>query len=317
MFGPVTNRPILSLADLESHDPGAPSGGSERRFKCPLCTPAGRHLALNTTTGAWWCHRCLSYGLIREKWTNQSGQPGQRAARKVPRSTLTPRTEPKPPELDKWAWRAFWDECEPITYTPGAAYLRGRGIDDDLAYAAGIRYSDTFAVLDSEGRAWRRTEHCILFPFQDRAGRVVAVNIRFIDVPSGEQKRKTVTLGPRNLGAFMPLGPLKRDPIMVVEGPIDALSLCMAGIPALALVGTAGTTWLPEACVLKNVAIALDSDERGEAGAERLRTLLAPVGARMARWRPEAKDWNDDIRAVGPEVMRQRIEDLHTRDFSS
>ena len=206
-----------------------------------------------------------------------------------------------------------------MTYTPGAAYLRERGIDDDLAYESGIRYADQFAVQDTAGKEWRRAERCILFPFRDRAGQVVAVNIRFIDVPSSDQKRKTVTLGPRNSGAFMgPVyvaDPLKRDPIVVVEGPIDALSLTMAGVPALALVGTAGTGWLPEACVLKNVVLALDNDERGDGGAERLRGLLAPVGARMARWRPSSKDWNDDLRADGSDVLRVRIDDLYARDF--
>jgi hypothetical protein len=319
-LGPVTDRPILSLADLEAHDPDAPSGGRERRFKCPLCTPAGRHLALNVETGAWWCHRCLNYGLIRERWRNQPGAAAFRSVKRAPQSTLTPCTAPKPPEPDKWSWRAFWEDCEPILWTPGAAYLRDRGIDDELAYEAGIRYADRFAVQDTAGKEWRRDERCILFPFRDRGGRVVAVNIRFIDVPSSDQKRKTVTLGPRNTGAFMgPVAvadPLKRDPIVVVEGPIDALSLTMAGVPALALVGTAGTGWLPEACVLKNVALALDNDERGNDGAERLRGLLAPVGARMTRWRPAAKDWNDDLRVVGPDKLRERIEALYSQTFA-
>src|SRR5215210_4508696 len=302
MFGTVTDRPVLSLAELEAHDPSAPAGGTERRFKCPLCTPAGRHLALNTTTGAWWCHRCLNYGLIRERWRIQSGQPSQQRARKAPQSTLVPRTAPRPPEPDKWSWRESWGDAEPIAYTPGAHYLRDRGIDEELAREAGLRYADQFAVQDAAGREWSRAERCIWFPFMDRAGAIVAVNVRFIDVPSNDQKRKTVTLGPRNLGAVMVCDPLHRDPIVVVEGPIDALSLAMAGVPALALVGTAGTGWLPEACVLTNVALALDNDERGDGGSERLRMLLEPVGARLARWRPSAKDWNDDLRAIGPDA---------------
>jgi hypothetical protein len=321
LLGRVDNRPILSLADLEAHDPEAPAGATERRFRCPLCTPKGRHLALNMATGAWWCHRCLNYGLLRERWRNQPGEAAFRSVRKVPRPSLAERLASKPLDPDKWSWRAFWADCESITYTPGAAYLRDRGIDDELAYEAGIRYADRFEVRDTEGKAWTREERCILFPFRDRAGQVVAVNIRFIDVPSSDQKRKTVTLGPRNSGAFMgPIGvadPLRRDPIVVVEGPIDALSLAMAGVPALALVGTAGTGWLPEACVLKNVAIALDNDERGQLGAGRLCGLLTPVGARIARWLPETKDWNDDLRTIGPEALRLRIEDLYAQTFTA
>lgn len=307
MLTSSSSRPILSLADLEAHDPAAPAGRNERRFRCPLCKPDGRHLALNVDTGAWWCHRCLSYGLLRERWRNQTAQPDLRIARKTPRSTLTPPAPPRPAEPDKWSWRETWDDLEPITYTPGAAYLRGRGIADEVSYAAGVRYADQFVVHDTEGKEWRRNERCIWFPFVDRSGAVVAVNVRFIDVPSSDQKRKTVTLGPRNAGAFMVGDPLRHDPIVVVEGPIDALSLAMAGAPALALVGTAGTGWLPEACVLRNVAIALDSDERGDLGADRLRALLAPVGARVVRWRPAAKDWNDELRATGADALRGRL----------
>lgn len=318
MLGTVTSRPILSLSELEAHDPGAPSGGTERRFKCPLCAPAGRHLALNTATGAWWCHRCLNYGLIRERWRNQ--QPGPALARPTrkpaPRSTLTPVAPPRPPEPDKWSWREAWADLEPIAYTPGSHYLHGRGIDEEVARAAGLRYADQFVVRDTEGKEWRRNERCIWFPFTDRAGAVVAINIRFIDVPSTDQKRKTLTLGPRNLGAFMVDDPLRGEPIVVVEGPIDALSLGMAGVPALALVGTAGTGWLPEACVLKNVAIALDNDERGQGGSERLRTLLAPVGARMARWRPSGKDWNDDLGVIGTQAMQDRLANLYAEGFT-
>jgi Toprim domain-containing protein len=315
MFGPVKDRPILSLADLEAHDPGAPSVSGERRFKCPLCTPSGRHLALNVETGAWWCHRCLAYGLIRERWRNQPGQTPLRPMRKSPQSTLTPRRAPTPPEPEKWSWREAWGDAEPIAYTPGAHYLRDRGIDEELAREAKLRYTDQFVVHDTAGREWRRDERCIWFPFRDRAGTIVAVNIRFIDVPSSDQKHKTLTLGPRNSGAVMVCDPLRRDPIVVVEGPIDALSLAMAGVPALALVGTAGTGWLPEACVLKNVALALDNDERGDLGCERLTGLLKPVGARLARWRSSAKDWNDDLQAIGPDALRARIDELYARDF--
>src|SRR3954471_17738005 len=103
----AADRPVLSLADLEAHDPNAPTGATERRFKCPLCTPAGRHLALNTATGAWWCHRCLNYGLISERWTHQPGQPALHKVKRAPQSTLAERLAPKPPEPEKWSWRAF------------------------------------------------------------------------------------------------------------------------------------------------------------------------------------------------------------------
>lgn len=70
-------------------------------------------------------------------------------------------------------------------------------------------------------------------------------------------------------------------------------------IPAAPFWTAARGRELPEACVLRNVALALDDDDCGDGCAERLRDLLTPVGARMVHWRPEAKDWNDDLRAIG------------------
>jgi phage/plasmid primase-like uncharacterized protein len=302
------NRVALSLAEIQSSDPHPRTSAGRMRFACPLCRSAGRHLAVDDITGRWRCWRCQSYGIIRERWADRgetsrldlaaafgSTAEAALAARKL--AERRPVAQEPPPD-DRWPWRPAWDDAEPITYTPGAAYLRTRGIDEELAYQAGVRYADRFL--------WRR-ERCVIFPFRDRAGAIVAVNARFIDVPSSDQKRKTLSRGPRSLGAFMTPGALEHAPVVVVEGPADALSLAMAGIPALALVGTSGTDWLPEACAGKQVAVALDNDERGEDGSLRLARLIAQRGGRPFRCRPSAHDWNDELREHGAAALRSAV----------
>ncbi len=69
----MTDRPVLSLAELEAYDPRAPfRGGKERRFCCPLpaCAEkridaAHRSLTANVETGAWHWWRCGAAGKLQ------------------------------------------------------------------------------------------------------------------------------------------------------------------------------------------------------------------------------------------------------------
>src|SRR5215208_1014933 len=79
-------RPVLSLAELEAHDPRATSHGTERRFRCPRCQGRGRHLAANVETGAWHCHRCGASGKLREFWTERT--PGYSPSRAQHRAAI-------------------------------------------------------------------------------------------------------------------------------------------------------------------------------------------------------------------------------------
>ncbi len=92
---------VLTLADLERHDPHPQTGSDEQRFLCPLdgCrdhTDPRRHRSLtaNVYTGLWWCHRCGSGGMLREFWKDgaraQSYHPPRAAKTAAP---ATPRPE--------------------------------------------------------------------------------------------------------------------------------------------------------------------------------------------------------------------------------
>jgi DNA primase len=104
-------------------------------------------------------------------------------------------------------------------------------------------------------------------------------------------------------------GALDASPVVIVEGPLCALTLALVGVPAVALMGTTTPKWLPRALALRRVVLALDSDEAGDRA---VRDTLTPafgiVGATVERWRPAgAKDWNDVLRSGGTAVLRAAL----------
>ena len=190
------------------------------------------------------------------------------------------------------AWRQQLAGAVPVAGTPGADYLAGRGIPVERAAAAGVLYAPRFY-----GRP------AVLFPLRNRAGELVAVGGRYID----EGTPKARTAGPKKFGVFSTLGAFKGEPRVITEAPIDALSLAVAGIPALALDGVTWPDWLPKATAFQRVALAFDADDPGDIAAGKLTTALQRFGAKVERWRPITKDWNDDLTTLGVDLVRDRL----------
>ena len=183
---------------------------------------------------------------------------------------------------------------QPLEGTPGATYLEGRGLDPHQAHLAGARYSPSW-----HGRP------AILFPLRDAKGALVAAHGRHTD---DRDNPKAHTDGSRSIGAFVTPGALEETPLVIVEGPMCALTLAQAGIPALALCGTDGPEWLPRRAAFQRVLLALDADEAGDKGATKLADALESLGARCERLRPEgAKDWNDLLTSAGADTLRATL----------
>lgn len=294
---------VLSLTDLEANDPRSSRGRRERRFLCPLCgkdkprDAAHRSLALNTSTGAWTCHRCGERGLLREHWTNT--QPMSRRART---GAAMNRAFSLPPSSDKTGsrkvdedqrWHETWESSRPLKSTAGAAYMEGRGIPAEAAAETGVRFTPTWY-----GRP------AVLFPVLDHAGALVAVSGRFVD----SRGPKSQCGGPKSLGAFATPGALSAPLVAVTEAPIDSLSLWLCGIASVALSGTSWPEWLPTALAFKPVLLAMDADPPGDAAAKNLGEELSARGARPCRLRPRgAKDWNGVLELRGVEPLRNHL----------
>lgn len=300
---------FLTLTDLETHDRDAPKtdGKGERRFVCPLPACSGkrrdsahRSLSLNVETGAWHCHRCGEGGVLRE---NQRTRSSVATAREL--IGLNRLTAPRPPEQPAragaggdWAttgWLADLDTAVPIAGTPGATYLATRAIPADLAMESGVLFCPSWAGHPA-----------VLFLFFDRKGALVAIAGRYTAPSPGMSPHRTA--GAKKLGVFSTPGALTAACRVIVEAPIDALSLAACGVPAIAIGGKTAPDWLPAACAFRRVVIATDKDQGGDEAAATLAPMFYALGAKCERLRPpEGKDWNDSLRSLGAAALTRAL----------
>jgi hypothetical protein len=306
----VTAPDVLSLADLEAYDPQAPAGNRERRFLCPLCGDgkphdrAHRSLSASTEHGAWHCNRCDARGKLIDFWTAPPGEkPGgsfrTRKARRAPSPLVTDYAA-----TDETAqeWQQLLKGLKPLAGTPGETYLSGRGIPMETARRNGARFSPNWY-----GRP------AVVWPIRNHRSTLVAAQGRYTDARTDPKAR---TAGPKSNGVFMAswrsedsartFAPLEASApaVIITEAPIDALSLCAAGYPAIALCGTSGPGWLHIACGLRRVLLAFDGDSAGDNAAAALIDRLEPYGARCERLRPDnGKDWNEVLQAIGADAL--------------
>jgi DNA primase len=300
----------LYLAQLEAADPRAPQG-VERRFCCPFCgdgkarDAAHRSLNVNTQNGAFVCQRCKESGKLADFWEERP-QTNRRdfARQQLQRATALP-TAATPPsdeaqiEAQAKADRltAQLESARPLEGTSGAAYLLGRGVSVEVASAAGVQFCPDWM----KSPKWRGCA-AVIFPIRNRAGDIVAAQGREI---GGAGK---FSLGPKSQGIFATAGALDSKRLIIAEAPIDALSLAVAGCPAVALCGTSGPDWLPKFCYRRRVLLAFDADDAGDDAARDLMPKLESFGATCERLRPEgAKDWNELLNVSGSDEIRRQI----------
>jgi hypothetical protein len=289
---------------LVINDPRSPYGRQQRRFLCPFCgsgkprDSAHRSLCSNTETGAWMCHRCGERGLLGEYWSHSPsilnlspqwiGEGVFRPYASRNRAVMPGR---------KFDWRRSWRNSSRLRGTPGKTFLERRGILTGFAELSGVRFS----------AAWYGRP-AVLFPVNDYSGNLVAVSGRFID---GGRFSKTLAAGRTSLGVFSTPNASESAVIAIVEGPIDALSLALCGLPAVAMLGTRWPEWLPEAATSKSVFVATDADVAGDDAAGRMTSELASFGCWPLRLRPHlGKDWNDALIRQGRSALRQLFSEI-------
>jgi len=133
------------------------------------------------------------------------------------------------------------------------------------------------------------------------ARELVGLSLRTIG--EGEAKKFTVKADPEApSGVYASPGAFTAATVIIVEAPIDALSLLAAGSgPVIATIGTNLPSWLAERLALKRVILAYDADEAGETATKNAAAKLREFGADPVRMRPPApwKDWNEVLQAVG------------------
>ena len=302
----------LSLADLESFDPHARKSGMERRFCCPLCNDGRklsldhRSLALDTSTGAWLCHRCKEKGLLID---NQTARAAPGAARQKPRmyampgsitaAAPAPKPAHAPEDIEKKTeqYKAIMESCTGIQGTPAETYLAGRGIGLDPGAGYDVGYSPNcygseaiiFYLLGADGQRVGMQSRGIKYK-----------TFRIIKDPAADQTGQ-IFATPGAMGA--------PSWVVIVEAPIDALSLAVCGVSAIATIGTNFPDWLAPKMIFRNVYLAHDNDQAGDNGARAAAENLQRFGATWRRLRPPegCKDWNDALQDMGREKLRHYL----------
>jgi hypothetical protein len=164
----------------------------------------------------------------------------------------------------------------PLAGTPGQAYVERRGIPIAVANAAGVRFDADFG-----GRA------AVIAALRDRDDNLASIPGRYLRVVRSQNK---MLIGTGN-GMISVLGGWRAEPLILVEGLFDALSLATCGISCAATIGR-WTQWLPEVSRSRMVWLAFDASKSGEAEATRYHGLLLGADLRRLRPPPLCKDWN-------------------------
>lgn len=227
---------------------------------CPACGKA-RHLYIDATTGAWFCHHCQSAGAFPRllealgiSSVTSSAPPDFSSS-----TLLSPFARPKffsAPSPEQIA--AAHHRLLGPSGSAAVEYLKSRTITLDAIHFFRLG-------LDRHDAAdWIAIPH-----FENGK----AVNTKYRTVPPAgktfrrHQGGKSVLFNADLLAALPP-----GDPLLIVEGEFDALVLWSAGVRnVIAITGGAGTIlpeWVAQLEAVPRILLCLDNDDAGRKGAQ-------------------------------------------------
>lgn len=187
----------------------------------------------------------------------------------------------------------------PLAGSAGQAYVERRGVPVAVAVAAGVRFENDFA-----GRP------AVIVALRDNAGRLTSVHGRYLDTVRGQNKM--LTIGPGD-GAISVLNGWHAEPLILVEGLFDALSLATCGWSAVAHIGR-WASWLPEVTAGREVWLAFDASKPAEADVAHYTARLQNARLRRVLPPPRCKDWNTALRKRGPAALTRWLQQHATSD---
>ena len=260
----------------------ATSGRAWERRHCPVCGDGhprdARHRSLAVgSRGKYICHRCGLQGHINAQATPPQIARGQSGADDT--------------RLRIAAACTLWADAGSLLRDEAfeaRSYLASRGLN-----AEAIHSIDTASVY-----RWPspRVGPTIAFAFRNQRGDVVAIQGRAV-MPNVSCPHPA--LGVKKLGVFTTASTFDTRPLAIVEAPLDALSLRVCALDAIATGGTTYPAWLPGALrTSRRIVIATDADDAGQCFARNLRDALLRAGIeprRIVRLRPGRKDMNAEL----------------------
>lgn len=225
----------------------------------------------------------------------------------VPPDGRSPRKSKSPGGTSEAAARLFAASV-PVAGTLAETYLRSRGITlggktDSLRFHPKCWHRD-------EGQTKSIPRPALIAAVTAGAGDLQGVHRTWL-APDGRGKAAVETqrraMG-HLLGNAVRLTPCG-DILVVGEGIETMLSVreSAPGLPVWAALssGHLGAVLLPAG--LRRLYIAIDRDSAGQRAAERLSARATEVGIEVRVLEPRLGDFNDDLRADGPAVLRQHL----------
>lgn len=253
---------------------------------CPLHEEKTPSFSINPAKGSWHCFGCGAGGDVItfvEKMNHCTtkeaiellGGNFQHSSNYVP--TMTRRTPAQEKPVNN-SWQDRLRGSKPVVDTPGEQYLASRGVDINAAMDADVKYHPLWY---SDPKINRRGRKAVLFPITDADGNLVGAEGRYIDglEKTNDAFLKAQSAGRKSLGVFATYRAWQQRYILLAEGPINALSLAMAGFPAIATCGAANLpAWIPERCRGKRIITFFDNDQGGEKGRMKIAHALQKYG---------------------------------------
>jgi hypothetical protein len=218
-----------------------------------------------------------------------------------------PRSRKSPSGTPAAASRLF-AAAVPVAGSLAEHYLRSRGITQTVPSAA-LRFHPNCWHRE-EGQLNPVPRPAMIAAVTDAAGVLQGVHRTWL-APDGQDKAAVKT--PRRamghiLGNAVRLSP--SDEILVVGEGIETMLSIREAVPSLPVWAALssshlGAVILP-AAVLR-LYIAVDRDPAGARAAERLCARASEAGVQAIVLEPQLGDFNDDLRAHGPEALRQHL----------
>lgn len=187
----------------------------------------------------------------------------------------------------------------PLEGSAGQTYVERRGIPVAVAEAAGVRFDKDFG-----GRP------AVVVGLRDNKDRLTSIHGRYLDTI--RDQNKMLTIGPGN-GVISVLDNWHAEPLILVEGLFDVLSLATCGWSAVAHIGR-WASWLPEVTNGREVWLAFDAGRPAEADIARYMARLKNARLRRLLPLPRCKDWNTALLKRGPTALTGWLQQHVTTD---
>jgi DNA primase len=299
----------------------AATHGGEYAGPCPFCGGRDRFRVWPASEKpGWWCRQCDRKGDALQFLRDREGLTFREASerlghplRDAPHRGQTPKPPPlATPPSETWRARAqtFVEACERALWSPAGAevraYLRGRALQGDTLQAAHVGYHtagrhepwELWGVAPESQRKGVWLPRGIVFPWRSGGAlwrvtfrRLATMGTAIHELGEAEGDSHFMVKGSTNL--LYNIDRVRPNaPAMLVEAPLDALSMIQEAGDLVAVVAASTgwgrvEPWISRLAQASMVLLSFDADDAGESAAAWWRRA---VGARAKRGRPY---WDD------------------------